>query len=141
MTTMAGRERRRGRAVTGGRPDQPVPTRVDRRRAVAFVTVRLSGVLLAVLALGHFAITHIVHDVADTGSRFVAARWGSALWITWDVLMLVCAFAHGAAGVWVAIADHAPDLRSRRRRQRGLLAVAGAFVLLGLLVVVRVAAR
>lgn len=137
MTTMAGSNARRGRTVEDRRPDQPRPTRIDRRRAVLFVTIRVTGVLLAVLALGHFALTHVVNDVAETDAQFIAARWRSALWIVWDVTMLLAAFVHGVAGVWVAVADHTPDRGARRRRQRGVAAVAVALVLVGLLVIAR----
>ncbi|HET8631088.1 MAG TPA: hypothetical protein VFL91_27010 [Thermomicrobiales bacterium] len=101
-----------------------------RARYRAWLLVRLTGLLLSVLVLGHFALTHIVTDVADTGSAFVARRWGSAFWLAWDWLMLVAALAHGGAGVWIAIGDYAPA-RPRRGRLRGALlaAVAVAFVL------------
>jgi succinate dehydrogenase hydrophobic anchor subunit len=137
MSTMAGSQSRRGRVVEDARADQPRPDRTERRRALAFVVIRLSGVLLAVLALGHFAMTHIVNDVAETDAQFIAERWRSALWITWDVTMLLAAFVHGVAGVWTAIADHTPDRNARRRRQRGVAALGVALVAVGLVVIIR----
>jgi succinate dehydrogenase hydrophobic anchor subunit len=86
--------------------------------------------MLTVLVLGHFTLTHIVHDVADTDAAFVARRWGSVLWVVWDWLMLATAIAHGATGVGIAIDDYSPELASRRRRRRVLLGLS-ALALVG----------
>ena len=94
-----------------------------RSRAAAYLMVRVTGVLLAVLVLGHFLLTHILNDVADTGSAFIDRRWGSALWLAWDWTMLGAALAHGGAGVWVLVDDYTPDARRRRGRRRVLVAV------------------
>lgn len=77
--------------------------------------------MLAVLVLGHFAVTHFVTDVANTGSEFIARRWGSALWLLWDWTMLSAAILHGAAGVWISIEDYTPDEKKRKQRQRLLI--------------------
>jgi succinate dehydrogenase hydrophobic anchor subunit len=102
----------------------------DRSRLVVYLTIRLTGLLLAVLVLGHFALTHVITDVADADAGFVARRWGQALWIAWDWLMLAAALVHGAAGVWIAIEDYTPDRERRRRRQAALTGASA--VLLGL---------
>jgi succinate dehydrogenase / fumarate reductase membrane anchor subunit len=108
----------------------------DGARPWSFVLVRLTGLALSVLVLGHFALTHIVNDVAETDSAFVARRWDSALWVTWDWLMLVCAVAHGAAGVWVAIDDYTPEIAGRRRRHRVLLGLSAVALALGTITIV-----
>jgi succinate dehydrogenase / fumarate reductase membrane anchor subunit len=119
----------RGRTVeTGGfrageRHDIAPRTADHQNRLVTWVIVRVTGLLLTVLVLGHFSLTHIFTDVADTGTAFVDRRWGSAFWLTWDWLMLAAAVSHGAAGIWIVIADYTvPGLR-RRRLQRLLLIV------------------
>lgn len=94
-----------------------------RGRLIAWVAVRVTGVLLSILVLGHFAMTHILTDVGDTGTNFIARRWASATWLVWDWLLLGCALLHGACGVWVAISDYAVTPRRRAVGQR-LLAVA-----------------
>jgi succinate dehydrogenase / fumarate reductase membrane anchor subunit len=106
------------------------PTR-DRRRIAAFVLVRFTGLLLTALVLGHFAVTHLVNDVADTDAAFVARRWGSALWLTWDWLMLVAAIVHGAAGVSVAIDDYATDGARRGRYRRILIGLSAVALAVG----------
>ncbi len=80
-----------------------------------YLTIRVTGVMLAVLALGHYGLTHIVHDVAETDSAFVTRRWSSALWIVWDALLLGAALLHAMAGMTTVIRDHRPDARSAGR--------------------------
>lgn len=116
-----------GRFRTGDRRALLARGSGSRGRALSWIVVRLTGLLLSVLVLGHFALTHIVTDVADTGATFVARRWGTALWLAWDWLMLASAVAHGAAGVWIAIEDYT-DAGPRRRTLHALLVVVGVVV-------------
>jgi succinate dehydrogenase hydrophobic anchor subunit len=120
---------------TGRRPAQPRRSRPNARTA-SFILVRVTGLALTVLVLGHFTLTHIVHDVADTNSAFVAKRWGSALWVIWDWLMLAAALAHGAAGVWIAIDDYTPAAAQRARRRSILLGLSALALALGTLTIV-----
>ena len=96
---------------------------VLRPRLAAFVVMRVTALLLAVLVLGHFAVTHVVTDVADTGSSFVARRWSSALWLSWDATMLATALVHAGCGIWLLIDELAPS-RARRRVLHAVLAAA-----------------
>lgn len=98
-------------------------------RTYAYLMVRITGVLLAVLVTGHFAVTHIVNDVAATNASFVTQRWGSALWVVWDALLLACALAHGASGIWVAVDDY---VSPRGRRPWRAVLIAGTAVLFAL---------
>lgn len=66
----------------------------------AWLVIRITGVLLAVLALGHFAVMHIVNDVAATDSSFIARRWSSALWVVWDGLLLVTVLVYLGTASW-----------------------------------------
>jgi succinate dehydrogenase hydrophobic anchor subunit len=91
----------------------PAPSRVGQRGI--YLTIRVTGVILAVLALGHYGLTHIVNDVAETDSAFIAERWSSALWIGWDGLLLGAALLHAMAGMATVIRDHRPDAQSARR--------------------------
>lgn len=104
-------------------------------RLFYYLVVRVTGLLLAVLVLGHFAVTHITTDVADTGAEFVARRWGSALWLLWDWAMLTAAMLHGAAGVWILIEDYTPNPDKRRHRQRLLVSTSTLLFVLGLVVI------
>ena len=104
-------------------------------RLFYYLTVRITGLLLAILVLGHFAVTHIIADVAETGSDFIARRWGSPLWLLWDWAMLTAAMLHGVTGVWIVIEDYTPDPEKRRRRQRLLVSISALLFVLGLVVI------
>jgi succinate dehydrogenase hydrophobic anchor subunit len=105
----------------------------DRRRTtgvLTWVTVRVTGLILAVLVLGHFAVTHVVTDVADTGSTFVAERWRSAIVLGLDWLMLAAAVLHGAAGMRGVVVEYAGP-RVARFLVAGLVVLSAAMLALG----------
>ena len=95
-------------------------------RLAAFLVLRVTALALAVLVLGHFALTHVVNDVAETGSSFVLQRWSSGLWLAWDWTMLAAALAHAGAGIWLLIDEQAP---ARRRPFQAALAATVAVLL------------
>ena len=106
-------------------------------RVVDYVLLRVTGLALSVLVLGHFAVTHLVTDVARDDSTFVARRLSSAVWIAWDTTMLVAALAHGTAGVRLAVADYAGG--RRRLLERGVVSLASILLVLGAVAIVRAA--
>jgi succinate dehydrogenase hydrophobic anchor subunit len=127
-----------------GRPaawELPLPSRVagDSPSGVLdYVLLRVTGVLLAVLVLGHFAVTHFVTDVAHDDSTFVARRLSSAIWVVWDSAMLAAALAHASVGLRLAVADYASG-RRRRLLQHGILVAASMLFLVGVVAIGRVA--
>jgi succinate dehydrogenase hydrophobic anchor subunit len=113
-----------------------VPARpTDGGRLFYYVMVRVTGLVLAVLVLGHFAVTHITTDVAETDASFIARRWSSALWLLWDWAMLTAAMLHGVAGVWIIIEDYTPNREQRRRHQRLLVSISALLFVFGLIVI------
>jgi succinate dehydrogenase hydrophobic anchor subunit len=112
-----------------------------RPRLAAFVVMRATALALAVLVLGHFAVTHLVHDVAETGSSFVGQRWSSALWLAWDWTMLAAALAHAGAGIWLLIDEQARAARVRRLLHAGLAATVGVLLAVGTAVIAIAGAR
>ena len=69
--------------------------------------MRLSGIVLLFLAVGHVLIMHVLEDgVQRVNFDFVAERWTGAFWRTWDWLMLSLALLHGLAGLRVIIMDY-----------------------------------
>lgn len=75
--------------------------------------MRISGILLLFLALGHVAIMHIIHDIEEIDYAFVAARWVSPFWRTYDLLLLWLALLHGANGMRTIIDDYARNRKWR----------------------------
>jgi succinate dehydrogenase hydrophobic anchor subunit len=97
----------------------------------SWLLIRLTGLLLSVLVLGHLLAVHLLTDVAHTTSSFVLRRWSTALWIGWDGTMLTAALAHGAAGIWAVLRDHLRPGRCRRAAVIALLLITLALAGLG----------
>ena len=69
--------------------------------------MRLSGLALFVLALGHFSITHFIFDPAtQTAQWIIDDRWGSLLWRTVDWLLLSMTVLHSFLGVRTVVQDY-----------------------------------
>ena len=66
----------------------------------AWLFMRVSGVVLVVLVLGHLFIMNILDGgVQRINWAFVAGRWASPFWQVWDLLMLWLAMLHGTNGL------------------------------------------
>ncbi|ATL29978.1 MULTISPECIES: succinate dehydrogenase hydrophobic membrane anchor subunit [Streptomyces] len=102
----------------------------------AWLFMRLSGVVLVVLVLGHLLIQLVLDGgVSKIGFAFVAGRWASPFWQVWDLLMLWLAMLHGANGLRTVINDYA-ERANTRLWLKGLLYTATVFtILLGTLVI------
>jgi succinate dehydrogenase / fumarate reductase membrane anchor subunit len=65
--------------------------------------MRISGLALVLLALGHLFVVHILFNVETINYAFVADRWakpGSGFfWRLWDLAMVVLAITHGLNGL------------------------------------------
>ncbi len=80
----------------------------------AWLFMRVSGILLVFLVLGHLFIMNILDGgVQRIGFGFVAGRWASPFWRTWDLLMLVLAELHGTNGLRTVINDYAERPQTR----------------------------
>ena len=73
----------------------------------SWLFMRISGVVLMFLAVGHVLIMHVGADGVDrVNFGFVATRWQSPLWRTWDWALLVLALVHGINGLRVIVQDY-----------------------------------
>jgi succinate dehydrogenase / fumarate reductase membrane anchor subunit len=73
----------------------------------AWLFMRLSGILLLFLAVGHVLIMHVLETgVERVNFSFVVQRWSSPFWRTWDWMMLALALLHGVNGTRVIIQDY-----------------------------------
>ena len=68
--------------------------------------MRISGLILLFLALNHFFLTHILHDVTDTDSAFVEGRWQNPLWRLYDWTLLTLGLFHGLNGLRFIMDDY-----------------------------------
>lgn len=89
----------------------------------AWLFMRVSGILLLLLALGHLTIMHLINNVDSINYAFVAGRWANPLWRLYDWLLLILALVHGFNGVRVMVDDYvrSPGLR--------VLSLAGVYTL------------
>lgn len=72
---------------------------------IVWYFLRISGVLLILLAGGHLFITHYLNVPSETVFDFVAVRWANPLWRTFDWLLLMAALWHGLLGLRYSITD------------------------------------
>jgi succinate dehydrogenase / fumarate reductase, membrane anchor subunit len=72
----------------------------------AWIFMRISGLALLFLALGHLVIMHVIHNVDHIDFQFVAARYATPFWRTYDLLMLWFAMIHGVNGIRTVLVDY-----------------------------------
>jgi succinate dehydrogenase / fumarate reductase membrane anchor subunit len=101
----------------------------------SWLFVRVSGVLILFLVFGHVLIMHIVNDVAVVNYAFVAERWATPFWRTYDWLMLTLALSHGVLGMRVLIYDYVYQVGWRVATLATLYSLSFIFLLLGSLVI------
>ncbi len=103
----------------------------------AWVFMRVSGVLLLVLALGHLVLMHLIHSVDTINYLFVVQRLAKPFWRVYDWLLLSLALVHGMNGARTLADDYLRNLFWRRLVVRflymsgTLLFLLGTWVLVG----------
>jgi succinate dehydrogenase / fumarate reductase, membrane anchor subunit len=97
---------------------------------------RVSGLLLVVLALGHFAIMHVFNSILDVDYHFAARRLALPAWRVYDWLLLTLALLHGFNGLRVVVNEHARPAALRRALHWAGAAALVVFLALGTYVLV-----
>ncbi len=98
--------------------------------------MRVSGLLLLFLAVGHVLIMHVVDEGVDrVNFAFVQLRWGSVFWRTWDWMMLSLALVHGVNGLRNVVMDHVRPAGARLALNLFFTVVGFAIFVLGTVVV------
>jgi succinate dehydrogenase / fumarate reductase membrane anchor subunit len=97
--------------------------------------MRVTGLILIFLALIHFAMTHIIHDVTDTKVEFVRTRWRNPLWRIFDWSLLALALSHGLNGLRYIIDDYVRTPATRALTKAVLYSVSGGLFLYGTLTI------
>jgi succinate dehydrogenase / fumarate reductase membrane anchor subunit len=98
--------------------------------------MRISGLILLGLALGHLALMHLLNNVDVIDYDFVAARYQEWGWRGYDLAMLVLAMLHGLNGARILIDDYIHPPGWRRLTIALLYLVGGSFLVLGIAVIV-----
>ena len=94
--------------------------------------MRLSGLVLLFLALGHLVIMHLINNVEAINYAFVANRYAEWGWRAYDLLLLVLAMIHGINGARVIIDDHLYQGPWRAATLTALYLICGGLLLLGI---------
>lgn len=102
---------------------------------LAWIFMRVSGVVLLFMVLIHLAIMHIINNVEVINYHFVAVRYATPFWRTYDVVMLWLAFIHGLNGVRVMIVDYVSSSGWRVFSLASLYVLGLIFLALGSLVI------
>ena len=112
---------------------QPEPGR-DR---VWWYFMRISGLLLIALVLGHMFIMHVLVQLTgqEINFAFVTSRWGTPFWRIYDLLLLVLALVHGGRGARTVISDYTHG-GLRALLVWSLVALTAVLLALGILVLV-----
>ena len=103
---------------------------------VAWLFMRLSGVILIVLIFGHLFVNLMVGEgihAIDFG--FVAGKWSDPFWQIWDLAMLWLAMLHGSNGVRTIINDYAERDGTRMTLKAVLYVASTVIIVLGTLVI------
>jgi len=102
----------------------------------SWVFMRISGLLLVFRVLGHLLVMHVVDGgVERVNFAFVAGRWSSPFWRTWDLAMLWLAELHGTNGLRTVINDYAERDQTRFWLKMLLYVSTFLVVMLGTLVI------
>jgi succinate dehydrogenase / fumarate reductase membrane anchor subunit len=102
----------------------------------AWLFMRVSGVLLVILVLGHLFIMNILDGgVQRINFGFVAGRYASPFWQVWDLLMLWLAMLHGTNGLRTVINDYTRRDATRFTLKMVLYTATTLVIALGTLVI------
>jgi len=132
---------RRPATPSGGRDH--VDRRLGRERPVGggelwlWLFMRVSGLLLLVLAMGHLIVMHLFETGAERiDFGFVATRWTSPLWRTWDWMLLMLALVHGINGLRNITLDYVKQPGARLAINMGTYVLGFVLLILGTVIVV-----
>ena len=133
---MTGVRRARVIYANPSRAARPMPEASGRERFWWYF-MRLSGLALVFLALGHMFIMHVLVELTggEIDFAFVQSRWGTPFWRIYDLLLLVLAFIHGANGARIVIGDYVAHRTLRGLLTGILIAISAVWLLLGMAVI------
>jgi succinate dehydrogenase / fumarate reductase membrane anchor subunit len=133
---MTGVRRARVIYANPSRAARPRPEASGRERFWWYF-MRLSGLALVFLALGHMFIMHVLVELTggEIDFAFVQSRWGTPFWRIYDLLLLVLAFVHGANGARIVITDYIAHRTARGLLIGILIAISAIWLLLGIAVI------
>lgn len=109
---------------------------IGRLEMVSWLYMRLSGILLLVMAVYHLLLMHYGIGVENLSFDVVAARWESPWWRLYDLVLLVFALSHGVNGLRIVIGDYVRSDRWRFVFNTLLALVFSTLIVMGVFVIV-----
>lgn len=82
------------------------PKASGRLEVYAWFFMRISGLLLILMVLTHFAIMHLYYGVAKIDFSVVAERYRTPFWRLYDLVLVMLALAHGLNGSRLILDDY-----------------------------------
>jgi succinate dehydrogenase / fumarate reductase membrane anchor subunit len=99
--------------------------------------MRLSGVALLLLAVGHMVMQHITHDVHDASWQWVIeSRWSLMTIRVWDFLLLGLAFIHGLNGFHTIMVDYVHNPTAIKIIRLLIVGIGGIILLAGAIAII-----
>ncbi len=102
----------------------------------SWLFMRVSGIVLLVMALTHLLIMHYGITVKELSFDIVAQRWNGPFWRLYDFILLVLALIHGMNGARIVIDDYIASKGWKLVTKTLLAAALILFLLLGAWVVI-----
>lgn len=93
---------------------------------LAYFFMRMSGISLLLLAVGHIFVQLILNDVHNLTLIFVQQQWDAWGWKAYDMLLLIFALAHGLNGLRNVLSDY---VHNPRRMQIVSYVLLGFFII------------
>ena len=101
----------------------------------AWYFMRISGLVLVFLAVGHLFIMHIANNVENINYAFVAGRWANPrtgwIWRLWDMSMIALAMLHGFNGFRQILDEYVHGAKARVAVHTTLWMVMTTLLLMG----------
>jgi succinate dehydrogenase / fumarate reductase membrane anchor subunit len=82
------------------------PKASGRLEVYAWFFMRVSGLLLILMVLTHFAVMHLYYGVDKINFEVVALRYRTPFWRLYDLVLVVLALAHGLNGARMILDDY-----------------------------------
>jgi succinate dehydrogenase / fumarate reductase membrane anchor subunit len=101
----------------------------------AWLFMRVSGIVLLFMALGHLLIMHVINNVDVINYQFVVRRYATPFWRTYDLIMLWLALIHGVNGVRTLVDDYISARGWRVASLASLYVVSFIILVLGSLII------
>lgn len=118
-------------------PNQPRSRKGAQWEKRAWIFMRVSGIILIFLILGHLMVNLVLPErgVKSIDFAFVAGKWASPFWQVYDGIMLWLALIHGTNGMRTLVNDYSEREWVRKTLNIALWSTAIALIILGTLVI------